>query len=289
MPLLRPHPSPRWGGPGYKAVGGASVPSKCPGPLDPQRQASRTTPCPGLLPTGGPGHLTDPRAAPLTPPGSALPSPVPVSSRAAADEPAGRDGQAGQQPLPPHTLAATPRSNGHSLVQPARPRGQEPDSPERGTEEATRRRVCQPPRPAPPRVKWAPAAREDGLPEASPSPECASPQRHKAQRAPPSSGSGPDDAPLGTPSAPGRISLRISESALQASPPPREDYDDDVFVRDSDLRSPSCPTFELPPPPPPPRSQDTPADGLDDFPPPPPQAVCAAAPGSEAPKGPRPR
>lgn len=289
MPLLRPHPSPRWGGPGYKAVGGASVPSKCPGPLDPQRQASRTTPCPGLLPTGGPGHLTDPRAAPLTPQGSALPSPVPVSSRAAADEPAGRDGQAGQQPLPPHTLAATPRSNGHSLVQPARPRGHEPDSPERGTEEATRRRVCQPPRPAAPRVKWAPAAREDGLPEASPSPECASPQRHKAQRAPPSSGSGPDDALLGTPSAPGRISLRISESALQASPPPREDYDDDVFVRDSDLRSPSCPTFELPPPPPPPRSQDTPADGLDDFPPPPPQAVCAAAPGSEAPKGPRPR
>ncbi|XP_059014839.1 protein Shroom3 isoform X2 [Mustela lutreola] len=284
MPLLRLHPSPRWGGPGYKAVGGASVPSKCPRPLDPQRQASRTTPCPGPVPTGVPGHLTDPRAAPLTPLGSALPSPVPLSSRAAADEPAGRDGQAGPQPLPPHTLAATHRSNGHSPVQPARPRGHEPDSPE----EATRRRVSQPPRPAPPRVKWAPAAPQDGLPEASPSPECASPQRHKAQRAPPSSGSGPDDTPLGAPSTPGRISLRISESALQAAPPPREDYDDDVFVRDSDPRAASCPTFELPPPPPPARSQDTAADGLDDFPPPPPQAVCAAAPGSEAPTGPRP-
>uniref|UniRef100_A0A8C7C3S1 Shroom family member 3 n=1 Tax=Neovison vison TaxID=452646 RepID=A0A8C7C3S1_NEOVI len=212
MPLLRPHPSPRWGGPGYKAVGGASVPSKCPGPLDPQRQASRTTPCPGLLPTGGPGHLTDPRAAPLTPPGSALPSPVPVSSRAAADEPAGRDGQAGQQPLPPHTLAATPRSNGHSLVQPARPRGHEPDSPERGTEEATRRRVCQPPRPAPPRVKWAPAAREDGLPEASPSPECASPQRHKAQR--PSPG---QPAPINNPDCGTRGFENIVSSGSQKS------------------------------------------------------------------------
>ncbi|VCW66124.1 unnamed protein product, partial [Gulo gulo] len=288
MPLLRHHPSPRWGGPGYKGVGGASVPSKCPGALDPQRQATRTTPCPGLLPAGMPEHLTDTRAAPLTPRGSALPSPVPLSSQAAADQPAGRDGQTGQQPLPPHTLAVTHRSNGHSLVQPASPRGHEPNRPEHGTEEATRRRVSQPPWPTPPRVKWAPAAREDGRPEASPSPECASPQRYKAQQAPRSSGSGPDDTPLGTPSSPGRISLRISESALQASPPPREDYDDDVFVKDSDPSAASSPTFELPPPPPPPRSQDTPAESLDDFPPPPPQAVCEAAPGSEASKGPRP-
>ncbi|XP_045853754.1 LOW QUALITY PROTEIN: protein Shroom3 [Meles meles] len=291
-PLLRHHPSPRWGGPGYKAIGGASVPSKCPGPLDPQRQASGATPRPGLLPTAVPGHPADTRAAPRTPLGSALPSPAPWSSQAAADRPAGRDGQTGQQPLPPHSLAVTHRSNGHSLVQPASPRGHEPNSPEPGTEGATRRRVSQPPWPAPPRVKCAPAAgepsREHGRPEASPPPERASPQRYRAQQPPPSSGSAPDRTPPGTPSAPGRISLRISESALRASPPAREDDEDDVFVRDSDRSAASSPAFELPAPPPPPRSQDPPADGLDDFPPPPPQAVCAPAPGSEAPKGPRP-
>ncbi|XP_044244088.2 protein Shroom3 isoform X4 [Ursus arctos] len=281
MPLLKHHPSPRWGGSSCKAVGGASVPSKCPGPLDPQRQASRATPCPGLLPTGMPGHLTDTRAAPLTPLGSALPSPVPSSSQAATDQLTGRDSQTGQQPLPPYAPAVTHRSNGHSLVQPASPRGHEPNSPEHGIEEATRRQVSLPQRPAPPRVKWAHAVREDSLPEDSSAPEFANQKHYKTQQSPPSSSSTLEDTPLGTPSTPGRISLRISESVLQTSPPPREDYDDEVFVKDLYPNATSSPTFELPPPPPPPLSQDTPVNSLDDFPPPPPQAVYEAELDSE--------
>ncbi|XP_019660981.1 protein Shroom3 isoform X2 [Ailuropoda melanoleuca] len=287
MPLLKHHPSPRWGGSGCKAVGGASAPSKCPGPLDPQRQASRATPCPGLLPTGMPGHLTDTRAAPLTPLGSALPSPVPSSSQAATDQLTGRDSQTGQQPLLPYAPAVTHRSNGYSLVQPASPRGHEPNSPEHGIEEATRRQVSVPQLPAPPRVKWAHAVREDSLPENSSAPEFANQKHYKTQQSLPSSSNTLEDTPLGTPSTPGRISLRISESVLQASPPPREDYDDEVFVKDLYPSATSSPTFELPPPPPPPLSQDAPVNSLDDFPPPPPQAVYEAELDSEDYKEPR--
>lgn len=80
----------------------------------------------------------------------------------------------------------------------------------------------------------------------------------------------------------GSISLRISESVLQASPPPPEDYDDEVFVKDLHPNATSSPTFEaLPPPPPPPLSQETLVNSLDDFPPPPPQAVYEAQLDSE--------
>ncbi|XP_047713558.1 protein Shroom3 [Prionailurus viverrinus] len=280
MLLLKHHPSLRWGGSGCKAVGDSSVPSECPGPLDHQRQASRTTPCPRLLPTGMQGHLTDTRAASLTPLSSALPSPVPSSSQAATDQLTGRDCQTGQQPLPPYTAAVIHRSNGHSLVQPASPRGHEPNSPEHGLEEATRKRVSLPQRPAPPRVKWAHTVREDSLPEESSSPDFGDLKHYKTQQTPPSSGS-TLDSPLGAPSTPGRISLRISESVLLASPPPREDDDDEVFVKDLYPNAASSPTFELPPPPPPPLSQDTPVNSLDDFPPPPPHALYEAELDSE--------
>uniref|UniRef100_A0A673VCT0 Shroom family member 3 n=2 Tax=Suricata suricatta TaxID=37032 RepID=A0A673VCT0_SURSU len=278
--LLKHHPSLRWGGSGYKAVGASSVPSECPGPLDHQRQASRTTPCPRLLPTGTQGHLTDPRAASLTPLSSALPSPVPSSSQAATDQLTGRDCQTGQLPVPPYAPAVTHRSNGHSLVQPASPRGHEPNSPEHGLEEATRKQVSLPQRPAPPRVKWAHTVREGSLPEESSSPDFANLKHYKTQQTPPSSGS-TLDSPLGTPSTPGRISLRISESGLLASPPPREDDDDEVFVKDVYPNAASSPTFELPPPPPPPLSQDAPVNSLDDFPPPPPHALYEAEPDGE--------
>ncbi|EPQ02207.1 Protein Shroom3 [Myotis brandtii] len=240
MLVLKHQPSPRWGGSGCKAVG-ASIPSDCPRQLDPQRQASRM-PCPRPLPTGLPGHLTDTRAGPLTPLSSALPSPAPSSycPQAAGDQPTGRDGQPGQQPLPPYTPAVTHRSNGHSLAQPPRPRGQEPHSPERGAEEGKRKQ------PPPPRVKWAHTVRENSLPEESCSPESASLKHYKKQQNLPSSSSTSDpDTPLGVPSTPGRISLRISESVLQASPLPREDYEDEVFVKDLHPSATSHPTFRL--------------------------------------------
>ncbi|XP_036192939.1 protein Shroom3 isoform X1 [Myotis myotis] len=279
MLVLKHQPSPRWGGSDCKAVG-ASIPSDCPRQLDHQRQASRM-PCPRPLPTGLQGHLTDTRAGPLTPLSSALPSPAPSSycPPAAGDQPTGRDGQTGQQPLPPYTPAVTHRSNGHSLAQPPRPRGHEPHSPERGAEEGKRKQ------PPPPRVKWAHTVRENSLPEEPCSPESASLKHYKKQQNLPSSSSTSDpDTPLGVPSTPGRISLRISESVLQASPLPREDYEDEVFVKDLHPNATSHPTFEalpLPPPPPPPPSQEILVNSWEDFPPPPPQALCEAQLDSE--------
>ncbi|XP_070361688.1 protein Shroom3 isoform X3 [Equus asinus] len=282
--LLKHNPSPRWGGSGCKAVSGDSVPSECPGPLDHQRQAGRT-PCPRPLPAGMQKHLTDPRAVSLTPLSSALPSSVPSSycSQAATHQPTGRDGQTGQQPLLLYTPAVAHRSNGHSLARPPSPRGHEPNSPEHGIEEGMRKRVSLPQRPAPPRVKWAHAIKEDSLPEESSLPEFADLKHYKKQQNLPNSSSTSDpDTPLGIPSTLGRLSLRISESVLQASPPPPEDYDDEVFVKDLHPNATSSPTFEaLPPPPPPPLSQETLVNSLDDFPPPPPQAVYEAQLDSE--------
>ncbi|XP_015425697.1 PREDICTED: protein Shroom3 [Myotis davidii] len=261
MLVLKHQPSPRWGGSGCRAAG-ASIPSDCPRQLDHQRQASRM-PCPRPLPTGLQGHLTDTRAGPLTPLSSTLPSPAPSSycPQAAGDQLTGRDGQTGQQPLPPYTPAVTHRSNGPSLAQPTRPRGHEPHSPERGAEEGKRKQ------PPPPRVKWAHTVRENSLPEESCSPESASLKHYKKQQNLPSSSSTSDpDTPLGVPSTPGRISLRISESVLQASPLPREDYEDEVFVKDLHPNA---------------TSQEILVNSWEDFPPPPPQALCEAQLDSE--------
>ncbi|KAG8515141.1 Protein Shroom3, partial [Galemys pyrenaicus] len=284
---LKHHPSPRWGGIGCKAAGGSSVHSECPGPLDHQRQASKT-PCPRPLPTGMQGQLTDTRAIPLTPLSSALPSPVPSGycSTAAANPLTGRDGEVRQPPLLPHTPAVTHRSNGHSLAQPPSPRGPEHNSPEHGMEEA-RKRVPLPQRPPPTRVKWAHTVREDSLPEESPAPVFAN-QKHsiKQQYLPSSSSTSDPETPLGALSTPGRISLRISESALPASPLPRVDYDDEVFLKDLHPNATSSPTFEALPPPPPPPSQETLVNTMDDFPPPPPQALYEAQLDSEDYRGP---
>uniref|UniRef100_A0A8C3X1D5 Shroom family member 3 n=1 Tax=Catagonus wagneri TaxID=51154 RepID=A0A8C3X1D5_9CETA len=229
---LKHHPSPRWGGSGCKAGGGASVPGGGPGPLDPPRQASRTR-CPRPLPTGAQGPPPDASAAPLTPLGPAPPAPGPA-------------GYCLQHP----TAAGTPRSRSHS------PAG--PPSPERGLEEGgARRRASQP---------WLRLpSREDSVPEG--------PRRAPGPHAQPASGStsDPDTPPGGAPGAPGRISLRISESALLASPPPREDFDDDdVFVRDPRPAATASPGREAP------SSQEAPAPtpsgdpALDLFPAPPP-------------------
>uniref|UniRef100_A0A8C0ZMZ8 Protein Shroom3 n=1 Tax=Castor canadensis TaxID=51338 RepID=A0A8C0ZMZ8_CASCN len=265
------HPTPHWGGSGCRATGGSSVPSECPEVSEHPRQTSRT-PCPRPLPTGVQGYLPDTRAATSTTLSSPLPSPVPSNhcSKLATDQQLGRDGQAGQQLLPPYTPAVTHRSDGHILTQPPSPRGHELNSPEHGVEEGMWKRVSLPQRPLPPLVKWAHAVREDSLSEE------ASKQLNL-----------PSSCSTSDPDTPGRISLRISESALQTSPPPREDYDDEVFVKDLPPKATSNPTFEaLPPPPPPPLSQETPVNSSDDFPPPPPEAVCEALLDSEAPKEP---
>uniref|UniRef100_A0A2R9CM48 Shroom family member 3 n=2 Tax=Pan paniscus TaxID=9597 RepID=A0A2R9CM48_PANPA len=282
MLLLFHHLTPRWGGSGCKAVGDSSVPSECPGTLDHQRQASRT-PCPRPPLAGTQGQLTDTRAAPLTPIGTPLPSAIPSGY-------CSQDGQTGRQPLPPYTPAMTHRSNGHTLTQPPGPRGCEGDGPEHGVEEGTRKRVSLPQWPPPSRAKWAHAAREDSLPEESSAPDFANLKHYQKQQSLPSlCGTSDPDTPLGAPSTPGRISLRISESVLRDSPPPHEDYEDEVFVRDPHPKATSSPTFEPPPPPPPPPpSQETPVYSMDDFPPPPPHSVCEAQLDSEDPEGPCP-
>lgn len=202
------------------------------------------------------GHFPDARAAFAAPPGSPLPSPVPSSYR----PPLALDQQAGQQPLPG---PASPRSH--------------------GLEEGPWKRASLPLRPPRPWVKWAHAVREDDLAEdaSAPAPAFANPKHYKNQPSLLSSCSTSD------PDTPGRISLRISESALQASPPPRGDYDDEVFLKDLNPKVTSSPAFEaLPPPPPPPPpspgTQEPLVNGPDDFPPPPPQALCEVLLAAEA-------
>ncbi|XP_030674883.1 protein Shroom3 isoform X3 [Nomascus leucogenys] len=280
MPQLFHHLTPRWGGSGCKAIGDSSIPSECPGTPDHQRQASRT-PCPRPPLAGTQGQLTDTRAAPLTPLGTPLPSAVPSGY-------CSQDGQTGRQPLSPYTPAMTHRSNAHTLTQPPGPRGCEGDGPEHGVEEGTRKRVSLPQWPPPSQAKWAHAAREDSLPEESSAPDFANLKHYQKQQSLPSLCSTSDpDTPPGAPSTPGRISLRISESVLRDSPPPREDYEDEVFVRDPHPKATPSPTFEPPPPPPPPPpSQETPVYSMENFPPPPPHTVCEAQLDSEDPEGP---
>lgn len=275
------HPIPYWNGSGCKATVGSSVPTECSGAPDHLKQPR--APCPRPLPAGMPGHFPDARAAsvgPLSPP---LPSPAPSGYRSqpAIDQQTQRSGQTGRQPLPSPSSAVTPRNNGHGLTRPPSPRCHEVSSPELGLEEGMWKRASLPQRPPPPRAKWAHAVREDGLPEDASAPEPANPKHCKSQMSLASSCSTSD------PDTPGRISLRISESALQTSPLPRGDYDDDVFMKDLRPKVTSSPSFEtLPPPPPPPPSQETLANGSDDFPPPPPPATCEASPDSEADKEP---
>nr|XP_021505569.1 protein Shroom3 [Meriones unguiculatus] len=268
------HPAPCWNSSGCKGNVGSSAPVECSGAPDHPKQPRAPFPRPLLV--GMPGHFPDARAfsvAPLSPP---LLSPAPSSyhSQLAIDEQTERSGQT-RQPLPSPSSAVTYRNNSHSLSRPPSPRCHEVSSPEHGLEEGMWKRASLPQRPPPPWAKWTHAVREDGLPEDASLPELANAKHYKHQMSLQSSCSTSD------PDTPGRISLRISESALQTSPPPRGDFDDDVFVKDLRPKLTSSPSFDTLPPPPPP-SQETLANGSDDFPPPPPPATCEASPDSEA-------
>ncbi|XP_038187731.1 protein Shroom3 isoform X3 [Arvicola amphibius] len=276
LPLHRPTPC--WNGSGCKSTIGSSAPTESSG--TPDHSKHLRTPCSRPLSAGMQGHYLDARAASIAPPSSPLPSPVPSSSRSqlTIDQQTERSGQPGRQPLPPFAPAVTHRNDGHSLTQPPSPKCHELSSPEHGLEEGMWKRASLPQRPPPPWTKWAHAVREDGLSEDALAPEFADLKHYKNQ-------SLPSSCSTADPDTPGRISLRISESALQASPPPRGDYEDEVFMKDLHPRATSSPTFEaLPPPPPlpPPLSQETLGNSSDDFPPPPPQALYEAVPDSEA-------
>uniref|UniRef100_A0A8C6HLF9 Shroom family member 3 n=1 Tax=Mus spicilegus TaxID=10103 RepID=A0A8C6HLF9_MUSSI len=248
------HPTPCWNGSGCKATVASSAPPESSGAADHLKQ--RRAPGPRPLSAGMHGHFPDARAASLSSP---LLSPVLSSYRSQL----AMDQQTGQQP---------PSSPASAVIQPTSPRSPELSSPAYGLEEGMWKRTSLPQRPPPAWVKWAHAVREDGLAEDTLAPEFSNLKHYKNQPSLPSSCSTSD------PDTPGRISLRISESALQPSPPPRGDYDDEVFMKDLHPKVTSSPTFEaLPPPPPPsPPSEEPLVNGTDDFPlpPPPPQALC---------------
>ncbi|KAL6048009.1 hypothetical protein STEG23_036130 [Scotinomys teguina] len=270
------HPTPCRNGSGCNATSGSSAASECSGAPDHLKQLR--TACPRPLSAGMQGHFPDARAASTAPLGSPLPPPVPSSSRSqlTIDQQTERSGQTGRQPLPSPAPAVTHRHGGQSLTQPPSPKCHEFNSPEHGLEEGMWKRGSLPQQPPPLWVKWAPTVREDGLSEDTFAPGFANPKHYKNQ-------SLPSSCSTSDPDTPGRISLRISESALQPSPPLRGDYDDEVFVKDLHPKVTSSPTFEaLPPPPPPPPSQETLVNGSDDFPPPPPQAMDEALLDSEA-------
>lgn len=132
----------------------------------------------------------------------------------------------------------------------------------------------------PPQKKWASTAQEDSFPEEASSPEFVNPKHCSKPLSLPSPCSTTDLDALG------RISLRVSESGLQATPRPQEENEDEVFVKDLNLKATSDPTFDALPPPPPPLSQEAPVDSSDDFPLPPPQAEFEALLATEAPEGP---
>ncbi|XP_033613664.1 protein Shroom3 [Fukomys damarensis] len=261
MPLLSHRPAPHWSGLGGRPPCGSSAPSDCPGVPDRQGQASRT-PGPRTL------LLGEARATPPTPLGSPLPSPIPSNccTKLTSDQKAGRDNQAGQQPLPTFTHI------GAQLPSPS-------STPEPGGGERTWKRLSLPQQQPPPPAKWAHEAQEDGLSEEASLPESTNPKHCRKHLSLPSAHSTLEPGPLG------RVSLRISESGLQASTVPQEEYEDDVFVKDSHPKAPSSPEFEALPPPPPPLSQEAPMTSSDDFPPPPSQAECEGLLAMEAPEG----
>lgn len=261
MPLLSHRPAPHWSGLGGRPPCGSSAPSDCPGAPDRQGQASRT-PGPRTL------LLGEARATPPTPLGSPLPSPIPSNccTKMTSDQKAGRDNQAGQQPLPPYTHI------GAQLPSPS-------STPEPGGGERTWKRLSLPQQQPSPQVTWAHEAQEDGLSEEASSPESTNPKHCRKHLSLPSVHSTLEPGPLG------RVSLRISESGLQASTVPQEEYEDDVFVKDSHPRASSSLEFEALPPPPPPLSQEAPVTSSDDFPPPPSQAECEGLLAMEAPEG----
>ncbi|KAM5272282.1 protein Shroom3 [Ctenodactylus gundi] len=277
--LIQP-PSPRWSGSGCRVTGSSSVPSDHPGALDHQRHPSRM-PRPKPQLAGAQGPTPDTRAAPLTPPASPGPSPVPSSNspQLTTDQQTRTDSQVGLQPLAPYTHTVTHRSISQALSRAPSPGGCKSKSSEQEVGEETQKRASLPRQP-PPWVKWGHAVAEGSPPEEAASSEVANPKHFRKQLSFLSSCSTLD------PDTPGRISLRISESGLRASPTPREDYDDEVFVKNLPPKATSSSTFEslsLPPPPP---DVEIPVNSPDVFPPPPSQAVFEAPIDSETPEGP---
>uniref|UniRef100_A0A8C5X678 Shroom family member 3 n=1 Tax=Malurus cyaneus samueli TaxID=2593467 RepID=A0A8C5X678_9PASS len=154
-------------------------------------------------------------------------------------------------------------------------------SPETPTEEMMwRRKAGLLHRSLPPKAAWAHSVKDSAYGRAVPSPPAAGPKPSQRWQSLPTQSSTSSDPE--TPSSQGMTQLRISESALQLTPPPslQDEEDDEVFV------TPSQPSFSPPAParPLPELSSCTSANGTEEFPPPPPAMAGNGATGDKSPR-----
>ncbi|KAM9142487.1 protein Shroom3 isoform 2-T2 [Pangshura tecta] len=161
----------------------------------------------------------------------------------------------------------------------ARPLYRDNSSPEDSAEEAMQRKAMLPQRHLPPQVKWARSVNDDNFPKGSVSSQVSGQKLFQRWQSLPTQSSTSSDS--GTPPPSGKISLRISESGLQLTPPPGvpEEGDDEVFIKDLQPGAAGTSFKSLPPlPPPPPLPEWSPSAFTSDtevFPPPPPAAFEA--------------
>ncbi|XP_053111522.1 protein Shroom3 isoform X2 [Hemicordylus capensis] len=143
--------------------------------------------------------------------------------------------------------------------------------PKEPTEETIWRwKTTLPQRNLPPKMKWVHSVKDDSLPKSSMSPQTSGQKVFQRWQSLPSQGSSSSE-PETTPGQ-GRLSLRISESYLQMTPPPfqREEDDDDVFFKETQpCTADAAPEHSLPPLPPP-LSPSAVENTREEFPPPPP-------------------
>uniref|UniRef100_A0A8C3TFV3 Shroom family member 3 n=1 Tax=Chelydra serpentina TaxID=8475 RepID=A0A8C3TFV3_CHESE len=161
----------------------------------------------------------------------------------------------------------------------ARPLYRDDSSPEDSAKERMQRKAMLAQRLLEPKVKWAHSVNDDSFPKGSVSCPVSGQklfQRWQSLPAQSSTSSDPE-----TPPSSGKISLRISESGLQLTPPPGlpEEGDDEVFIKDSQPGAAGTAFKPLPPPPPPPPlpewSPSAFTSEAEVFPPPPPAAFEA--------------
>nr|XP_006133937.1 protein Shroom3 isoform X2 [Pelodiscus sinensis] len=151
-------------------------------------------------------------------------------------------------------------------------------SPEDAAEEAMQRRAVLPQKRPPPKVKWAHSVNDDSFPKGLASSQVSGQKLFQRGQSLPTQSSTSSDSE--TPPPYGKVSLRISESGLQLSPPPGlpEFGDDEVFIKDSQPGAAGA-ALKLSPPPPPPLpelSSNTFSSDAEEFPSPPPLAACEA-------------
>ncbi|XP_026703152.1 protein Shroom3 isoform X2 [Athene cunicularia] len=207
----------------------------------------------------------------LTPPGSGQTSPN-TPTQTPSDFQSTGDGQALRQHYAKRDAV---RPEGNGSVQAQYLDAVQDRSPETPIEEIMRRRkggLLH--RSLPPKVVWAHSVKDNSYPRTTVSPPAAGPKFSQRWQSLPTQSSTSSDPE--TPSPQGTTHLRISESALQLTPPPllQDDEDDEVFVMPSQpgvIAPPFSPP--LPSRPFPELSSCTSANSKEEFPPPPPLMV----------------